>query len=256
MEYFIGVALAVGVGLLTTFAGFDRDRSLYPVIVMVTASYYDLFAVLGGGASLGAEVFGFALFFVAALLAFRVSLWIGVAALWGHGLFDLLHDRLIENPGVPAWWPMFCLSFDVAAGAYLAVRLLSKSIDARTPSGFGKQIRRCVEAELAAAKAAELEGDPQAAFRRLERAHVLGQNSTVQHVRVHMHMLAWGVRNHDSREVVGQVLRVLGAAAGTWAGLVPQGNTGGANVSGLKPMAIPDDLALLIAAARAAAGEA
>jgi hypothetical protein len=33
---------------------------------------------------------------------------------------DFFHGRLIANPGVPAWWPLFCLSFDVMAAAYLA----------------------------------------------------------------------------------------------------------------------------------------
>ncbi|MDZ4865724.1 MAG: DUF3703 domain-containing protein [Alphaproteobacteria bacterium] len=253
MEYFVGVALALGVGLFTTVAGFDRDRSLYPVILIVVASYYDLFAVMDGGSALGWETGIFAGFLVAAIVGFRSNLWIVVVALVGHGFLDLMHSRLIANPGVPAWWPMFCLSYDAAAGAYLAWRLLSKKIDATNNSSFGHRIRSHVDAELAAAKAAELAGDPSKGFRHLERAHVLGQRSTVQHVRVHLHMLMRGIRHHDLREVIGQNLRVIGAATTTWLGLVPHGNTGGSNVSGFKPMAIPNDLAGLIAAARSKA---
>lgn len=256
MEYFVGVAVALGVGCFTTVARLDRDRSLYPVILIVVASYYDLFAVMGGGAALGSETVALAAFALAAVVGFRTSLWIVVVALVGHGLFDWYHGQLIENAGVPAWWPMWCLSYDVAAGAYLASRLLTGKINATNPASFGKRIHSYVEAELAAAKAAELGGDRDKAFRHLERAHVLGQRSTVQHVRVHVSMLMWGIRHNLRREVMGQIMRVIGAAAGTWAGLVPPGNTGGANVSGIKSMAIPDDLARQIAAARASVANA
>lgn len=79
---------------------------------------------------------------------------------------------------------------------------------------------------------------------------MLGQGSTVQHVRVHLRMLMWGLRRHDPREVGGQVFRVIGAATKTWAGLVPAGNTGGSNVSAFKSITIPADLAGAIASAR------
>lgn len=248
MEYLVGVVLALGVGVATTLAGFDRDRALYPAIVLVVASYYDLFAVMGGGAALRWEAGVTFAFTLAAVIGFRTNLWIVVAALAGHGLLDLVHGQLIDNAGVPAWWPMFCMSYDVAAAAYLAVRLLSGTIEAANSSSFGARIRSHVDAELAAARAVELGGDPVAGFGRLERAHVLGQQSTGQHVRVHLRMLMWGMRRHDLREVVGQFLRVVGAAAGI--GLVPHGNTGGANVGAFQSMAVPDDLAGLINGAR------
>ncbi len=256
MEYFVGVGMALGAGLLTTITGFDRDRALYPAILIVIASYYDLFAVMGGGEALVWETGAIAVFLAAAVIGFRTSLWVVVVALVGHGLFDWYHDQWIENAGVPAWWPMWCLSYDVAAGAYLAWRLLSGKIDATNPSSFGKRIHSYVDAEFVAAKAVELGGDPDKAFRHLERAHVLGQRSTVQHVRVHARMLMWGIRHNHQREVMGQISRVIGAATGTWVGLVPQGNTGGANISGFKSMAIPDDLAGQIAAARTSVANA
>jgi hypothetical protein len=58
------------------------------------------------------------------------------------------------------------------------------------------------------------------------------------------------------REFVGQLLRIAGATFGTPFGLVPAGNTGGANVSAFRPMPIPPDLAVLIAASRRAGGTA
>jgi hypothetical protein len=117
-------------------------------------------------------------------------------------------------------------------------------------SGFGRRIRPHVQFELAAADACAAKGDFSASFAHLERAHVLGQSSTREHVRVHWRMLLWGFHQRKSREVAGQMFRILGAAMTTALGLVPEGNTGGANVGPLRRMDIPRDLAALIANAR------
>jgi hypothetical protein len=256
MEYFVGVVLGLAVGLLTSVVGMDRDRALYPAILIVIASYYDLFAIMGGGAALVPEMALSAAFVLAAIIGFRTNLWIVAAAVVGHGVQDLFHGRLIANAGVPAWWPMFCATIDVVIGFYLAWRLHSGQIAASDPASFGSRINSYVGAELIAAKSAERAGDSLTSFRHLERAHVLGQRSTLHHVRVHVRMLMLGIRRHNLREVMGQIFRVIGAATMTWAGLVPHGNTGGSNVSAFKTMAIADDLAGLIAAARAPAANA
>ncbi len=108
------------------------------------------------------------------------------------------------------------------------------------------QIDVYVQSELDSADALAKRGDFHAAFRHLERAHVLGQNSTSQHVRTHWRMLLWGVQQRDLREITGQALRILGAAIVTVFGFVPRGNTGGANVSPFRAMPIPDDLSALL----------
>jgi len=115
---------------------------------------------------------------------------------------------------------------------------------------FRRRIRPYVEREILAAYQAEARGQPDVAFSHLERAHVLGQTSTVEHVRVHWHMLLWGIRQRDVRECLGQLLRVIGAAIGTAVGLVPQGNTGGTSVNPFKRMPIPPELAARIEEAR------
>lgn len=119
-------------------------------------------------------------------------------------------------------------------------------------SQFRIRILPSVEAELGAARVAADLGDLTRAFARLERAHVLGQASTLLHVRVHWHMLVWGLSQRSAREVLGQILRLVGAATKTPLGLVPTGNTGGANVSPLRRMAIAPELQQLIDAARGA----
>ena len=96
--------------------------------------------------------------------------------------------------------------------------------------------------ERAAAKAARNRGDLPAEWHHLERAHILSQPMAGPHVRTHVAMLGHGLRRRDRREVFGQLLRLVVAAPGSWTGRYPVGNTGGASVSALQPMRIPDDL--------------
>ncbi|MBH5321520.1 DUF3703 domain-containing protein [Aurantiacibacter sediminis] len=91
---------------------------------------------------------------------------------------------------------------------------------------------------------------PASSFRHLERAHVLSQYSTKDHTAVHFAMLRWAWQQRDWREGTGQIVRLIGAMTKTAFGLIPAGNTGGSNVSPIKPMPIPDDLAAIIASCR------
>lgn len=111
---------------------------------------------------------------------------------------------------------------------------------------YTKAIRPYVEAELTAAKTAHDQGDSVTEFRHLERAHVLGQASTSQHVRAHWYMLVWALRQRAPREFFGQIVRIIGATTKTAFGLVPTGNTGGANISPVQPLPVPADLAFII----------
>lgn len=112
---------------------------------------------------------------------------------------------------------------------------------------FANAIRPYVTREIQQAQLSWAAGERDQAFRHLERAHVLGQSSTVQHVRTHWHMFLWGIRSKSPREALGQVLRMVGAATMTAIGLVPSGNTGGSNVSPFKPLPVPQDLATIFA---------
>jgi hypothetical protein len=121
----VGALLAVFVGLFATGVGLDRDRAFYPVVTIVVASYYALFAVIGASThALVLESLAGAVFLVVAVTGFRWSLWIVVVALAAHGIFDLTHAAFISNPGVPNWWPEFCFTYDGTAAMYLA-RLLT-----------------------------------------------------------------------------------------------------------------------------------
>lgn len=125
----VGAALALAVSVFARLSGFDRDRAFYPTVLIVVASYYDLFAVMGGSTrALIMETLMFVGFSVAAVLGFKNNLWIAVAGLVGHGIQDLFHGHVITNPGVPAWWPWWCAAYDVVAGAFLAWLLVRAKI--------------------------------------------------------------------------------------------------------------------------------
>jgi hypothetical protein len=102
-------------------------------------------------------------------------------------------------------------------------------------------LRAAYRSELDAGYASLKSGDFAEAFRRFERAHILGQRRTRLHVRAHVAMLRVAWTRRDKRELAGQSARIVAAAlfSRIW---VPEGNTGGANVSALKPMPVPEDL--------------
>jgi len=125
MEYLIGLILSLVVAGLATVVGFDRERAFYPTVMIVIASYYVLFAAMEASRrTLVIEIVVAGGFLLIAVLGFRRSLWLIVAALVGHGIFDFVHHLFIDNPGMPHWWPGFCLAFDALLGAFLAMRLI------------------------------------------------------------------------------------------------------------------------------------
>ena len=105
-----------------------------------------------------------------------------------------------------------------------------------------QKLKIAFRAEMSLSTDAYMLRDLDRAFHHLERAHILGQRNFCAHLQSHFWMLRVGALKRDRREVVGQVLRGLAVFPATIFGWVPIGNTGGANVSALKPMPIPEDL--------------
>jgi hypothetical protein len=129
MEYATGIILAVSVGLFASVVGFDKERTFYPVVLIVVGTYYLLFAAEAGSKdALASEALPAIMFAAAAAFGFRRSLWLVVAGLASHGVFDFFHHGVITNPGVPVWWPGFCLSYDVTAAIYLAALLVIRRV--------------------------------------------------------------------------------------------------------------------------------
>lgn len=127
MGFIAGACLALAVGLFASIVGLDRDRAFYPTVMIVIALLYGLFAAMDGSLqTLALESIAILVFVTLSVAGFKRSLWLVAGALAAHGLYDLVHDRLIANSGVPLWWPPFCLAYDMVAAAYLAW-LLSRS---------------------------------------------------------------------------------------------------------------------------------
>jgi hypothetical protein len=129
--YAVGGVLALITALFLRVVRFDRDRAVYPTLLIVVGHYYVLFAVMGGRSALGIELVGLLAFSLMAVLGFTTNLWCIVAGLAGHGAFDFIHSRLIANPGVPEYWPAFCGAFDVGFAACLAGLVLRRNIRSR-----------------------------------------------------------------------------------------------------------------------------
>lgn len=107
-------------------------------------------------------------------------------------------------------------------------------------------LRPYYQKELQAYQACLEQGQLAAAWLHLERAHILGQPYPKEHTAAHGKMLAFGFRTKNTREILGQLPRLLVGGIKSWAGTIPVGNTGGANVSPVKPMPIPADLTQII----------
>jgi hypothetical protein len=117
----VGAVMALAVGLFGRLVGLERERAFYATTLAVIALLYDLFASMGGSrqALIGDSAIG-AIFLALVVVGFRRNEWLIVLGLFAHGVMDLFHARLVDNPGVPAFWPAFCSAYDVVAAGWLA----------------------------------------------------------------------------------------------------------------------------------------
>jgi hypothetical protein len=97
--------------------------------------------------------------------------------------------------------------------------------------------------EMAAAKTAD---STEARWMHLERAHIVSQPDPWLHTRNHVAMLNLALRQHDRREALGQVVRIVLAAPGSITGRYPEGNTGRVAAGLMARMLVPPDLAAVL----------
>jgi len=107
-------------------------------------------------------------------------------------------------------------------------------------------LAQAFEAEMDAAWNLYRAGRLDAAFRHLERAHVLGQRYVIPHVRSHWLMLRIGLARRAPGEVWGQAVRIVLGALGSAVNVVPVGNTGGTDISMFKRLPISPEVARII----------
>jgi hypothetical protein len=130
LPYVVGIVLSLGVAVFARLVRFDRDRAFYPTVLIVIASYYVLFAaMIGSVETVLLESIVMAVFVIAAVAGFKGRPWIIVAGLAAHGVQDAVHSYIVANAGVPAWWPAWCLAYDVGAAGALAWLLMRAKAD-------------------------------------------------------------------------------------------------------------------------------
>lgn len=111
-----GLALVLAIGARITRS--DQDRSFYPTILIVIATYYVLFAFMSGE-SIVEEIVVAAVFSIAAIAGGIMLPALVGAGILLHGVFDFVRPLFISNSGVPAWWPAFCGGVDILLGAWV-----------------------------------------------------------------------------------------------------------------------------------------
>lgn len=97
--------------------------------------------------------------------------------------------------------------------------------------------------EMMRYRASRRASDDVAAWRALERAHIIAQPYFFAHLASHWHMLRFALTLQDWREAAGQGIRLALVPLGSLTGRLPTGNIGRARVSAFQPMPLPADLA-------------
>lgn len=122
----IEALVGAGVGALTiVLARIIRgQRWVYAIGLLTLPSLYASFALQAGEQAVAIKEMTFGIPFVVvglvcAFVSIRQSA-VVVGAFWIlHGVYDVMHGRLITNTGVPDWYPVWCFSVDIVIGAYL-----------------------------------------------------------------------------------------------------------------------------------------
>lgn len=123
-EVIVGLMLA-GVTIYSSRIQ-NYEHWMYSVVLISLPLIYMGFGMFSGSREIILKefIYGFPFIFVGLvcfIVGFKGSVYI-VAIFWLlHGAYDLAHDHIFINSGVPAWYPVFCAVVDVVIGIYLLV---------------------------------------------------------------------------------------------------------------------------------------
>ena len=118
------VGAAVGVLTIVLARLIRGERWLYALGLLTLPGLYASFALQAGEQPVAVKEVIYGVPFIVAGLVFafvsvrQSAVVVGVFWLL-HGLYDLVHSRLITNTGVPGWYPIFCFVVDAVIGAYV-----------------------------------------------------------------------------------------------------------------------------------------
>jgi hypothetical protein len=122
--------LILGVLLALLFIWFARTRGprrepfIYSIGLIIAALFYVVFSVTGATTQwFMLELIGLVVFTIIAVLGLRVSLWFLALGWASHVSWDVLLHLVREQPFVPDWYPVACISFDLIVAGYIAAKL-------------------------------------------------------------------------------------------------------------------------------------
>lgn len=128
VELIAGIVLVIALIWVARSTGFEMDRSFYPVLLIVIALYYVLFAFQTFHlVCILFELFVAILFSGLAIWEHHRSLIIVGFALIFHGIYDLLHGLIPFSTSTPEWWPLFCFGVDMVLGFWLILLTYRKN---------------------------------------------------------------------------------------------------------------------------------
>lgn len=122
----IGLLLGVALGVAAIFLvrRLDGEPWMFAYALLVLPFVYIVFAVLNDAPNAAGKEFVAGLPFIVAgvaLLWFKVPYaTVIVGAFWIlHAFYDIVHDEIFINSGVPGWYPIACVGTDAVIGGYL-----------------------------------------------------------------------------------------------------------------------------------------
>lgn len=123
-------ALIVASGAASAAAGMviarraGVERQMYPGLLALLPCFYAAFASASGHHHISRLELAFGAPWIAVGLTCLVLELRRTAQILGvmwvlHAVFDLTHHLLVDNPGLPSWYPLWCAVVDVGVGACL-----------------------------------------------------------------------------------------------------------------------------------------
>ncbi len=120
LSFAAGVVLAVIVASPARLVKVDRHRLFAPALLVIVAGFYVGFALASGSSPvIMRELFAACLFLILAIAGGAFYIPIAIFGLLLHGVFDAFHHSFVMNPALPAWWPAFCVGFNIAIALWV-----------------------------------------------------------------------------------------------------------------------------------------
>jgi amino acid transporter len=104
--------------------GPQREPFIYSIGLIIAALFYVAFSVTGATTQwFMLELIGLVVFTIFAVLGLRVSLWFLALGWASHVSWDVLLHLIREQPFVPNWYPVACISFDLMVAGSIVAQL-------------------------------------------------------------------------------------------------------------------------------------